>query len=343
MASGGSGSALDSQRDGKKSPLGLVAMRVITVITFALTLGISLSDGVNDWHWGKGKGYSLCAGSGGSRSVSEFVKPEKPPVLFGIDMDGTFYTNNKEAWERNIEAFAETRRRGYIPFLCTAKPLGPAIKRLGGPNFVERTGYRGYPGVYKNGALVYDENGSVLSVHVFPKEFLQALHLFLVENGLTANVIFYNEDDAFSLAQDNEIIRTYPGKFIVPRFTTFEELLKKNIVMMKYAGFELNVPEFRDGIDYVDKVDINGTHDLSPPGVTKASALSTLINHYGLSSKDCGFIGDDKNDVEAMELVGFSFAVGDAKDEVKKHAKIVLDKTCDQGAVSQALKLTYGL
>ncbi|EKX72658.1 haloacid dehalogenase-like hydrolase family member protein [Theileria equi strain WA] len=277
------------------------------------------------------------------RDTSGFVKPEEPPKYFGIDIDGTLLAKNKEVWERNIEAFAETRRRGYIPFLCTGRAQGSSLNLIGGKTVMEKISYRGYPGVYKNGAVIFAEDGKVLSMHIFPKEFLKILYNFLVANELIANILFYDEEELFSLVEDNKVLKKMTsGKSTIPKIFKFEDMLKKNILMLKYQGFELNVPEFKEGIDYIEKVDVNGTHDLSPSGVTKASGIQELMEHYGLSTKDCGFIGDGYNDVEAMELCEYSFAVANAPDEVKRHAKFVLDKTCDQAAVAEALELMYG-
>ncbi|AFZ80526.1 haloacid dehalogenase-like hydrolase family member protein [Theileria equi strain WA] len=276
-------------------------------------------------------------------NTSQFLRPKNPPKYFGIDIDGTLLTSDEEAWEKNIEAFAKVRNEGYIPFLCTGNSLLFSRIKLG-TKFENKTGYQGYPGVYQNGALVYDENGNVIYSQPFSKEFLKVTHDFLVKNGLTANIVFYDGEELFSLVGDDNVLKNlFSAKYTVLKVLTFEEILKKNILMLKYRDFDFNVPEAEKGIDYVEKMDINGAHDVTPPGGTKALGVTKLLEHYSLSSEYCGFIGDGYNDIEAMNLFPLSFAVANAPDEVKKHAKFVLDKTCDQAAVAEALKLTYGL
>ncbi|EKX72345.1 haloacid dehalogenase-like hydrolase family member protein [Theileria equi strain WA] len=276
-------------------------------------------------------------------NLSQFLKPEELPKYFGIDVDGTLYTKNVEGFERNVKAITQIRKRGYIPFICTGRSRKTSFN-LFGPDFVEKTGYRGYPGVYKNGAVVYDEKGDILSLCAFSEDFLTKFSNFLTENKCADKVIFFTEDYEHSLA---DVCPEWRENLIsinrnIPKTLTFEELLKKNVVMIKYAYFKLDLPDLKEGIDYIERADQDHTRDLCPPGVTKASALSTLINHYGLSPKDCGFIGDCYNDVECLRICSPSFAVANAKDVAKRSAQWVLDKTCDQGAVAEALQLTYG-
>jgi YrbI family 3-deoxy-D-manno-octulosonate 8-phosphate phosphatase len=57
-----------------------------------------------------------------------------------------------------------------------------------------------------------------------------------------------------------------------------------------------------------------------------------LVSKYNLKLEQIAFIGDDINDVEAMQLVGLSVAVSDAMDSVKNISDIVLKSKGGSGA-----------
>ncbi|EKX72603.1 haloacid dehalogenase-like hydrolase family member protein [Theileria equi strain WA] len=277
-------------------------------------------------------------------NISQFLKPESPPKYFGIDIDGTFYTKSATGLEKNIEAFAEATKKGFVPFFCTGRSIESSLAVIGS-GFSERTGYKGYPGVYNNGSLVYDECGRIAHSEGFTREFLEKFGRFLIEKGLAPNVVFYTEHGACSLSPLYERLMKFSvmRKLPIPQVVTLEGLLQENILIIKYAEFDMKLSGLHEDVDYARTITLsNWLYTINPAGVNKSIGLKKLMEHYGLSSKDCGFIGDGDNDTEAMEFCDHSFCVDDTPDYVKRHAKWVLDKGHDEGAVSQALELIYG-
>ncbi|AFZ79752.1 haloacid dehalogenase-like hydrolase family member protein [Theileria equi strain WA] len=280
-----------------------------------------------------------------STSITEtpsFVKPEEPPKYFGIDIDGTFYTGNEEAWEKNVEAFAEVRKKGYTPFFCTSRSLDSTLSLVGN-DFVKKTGYNGCPGVYENGVFVYGDKDA-LYMNVLSRHFLNDFIRFLPEDSLN-RVIFFQRDDSYSLVDTDPWIKTILKGNELPatQVKTLDEILNLDIIkIMIYSDPSLLV-NLRKNVGFNAFMLHNNLFMISPLDLNKSLGINQLMENYGISPKDCGFIGDGHNDIEAMKFCNVSFAVANAPDEVKKHAKIVLDKTCDQGAVAEALKLTYGL
>ena len=60
--------------------------------------------------------------------------------------------------------------------------------------------------------------------------------------------------------------------------------------------------------------------DITPEGVTKASALDDLCRLKGINPKDVLAIGDGYNDMEMLQWAGRGVAIGDAPDSVKAAA-----------------------
>ena len=73
-------------------------------------------------------------------------------------------------------------------------------------------------------------------------------------------------------------------------------------------------------------------------GITnKLPVVEQLCIDMDISLVDVAFIGDDLNDLESMQKVGLSFAVGDAEEKVKKHADIITKRSGGCGAVREAV------
>ncbi|WP_421893453.1 KdsC family phosphatase [Marinoscillum sp.] len=67
----------------------------------------------------------------------------------------------------------------------------------------------------------------------------------------------------------------------------------------------------------------------------KLEVLSEWIKELNISYNEICFIGDDINDLEIMQKVGFSACPADAAAAIKKIAKVVLDKKGGDAAVRE--------
>jgi 3-deoxy-D-manno-octulosonate 8-phosphate phosphatase (KDO 8-P phosphatase) len=69
----------------------------------------------------------------------------------------------------------------------------------------------------------------------------------------------------------------------------------------------------------------------------KSAVLDEILSLSGVVAKDAVFIGDDIPDIEVMQAVGFSVAVGDAAAEVRQIADLVTVANGGRGAVREAI------
>lgn len=70
----------------------------------------------------------------------------------------------------------------------------------------------------------------------------------------------------------------------------------------------------------------------------KAKALKDACNQLGISTYEIAYIGDDLNDLPAISISGLKIAVGNAVEEVKNIADLVLVKEGGKGAVREAIE-----
>lgn len=71
----------------------------------------------------------------------------------------------------------------------------------------------------------------------------------------------------------------------------------------------------------------------------KAAALREWIDQNGLDPRRIAYLGNDVNDLPALEMVGWPLAVADARPEVLAAARLTLSRPGGHGAVREACEL----
>jgi Cof subfamily protein (haloacid dehalogenase superfamily) len=73
--------------------------------------------------------------------------------------------------------------------------------------------------------------------------------------------------------------------------------------------------------------------ECSPAGVSKASGLKALCDHVGIGLEQAIAVGDGLNDLDVLRVAGLSVAMGNAADEVKALADVVVADNDHDGIV----------
>ena len=71
----------------------------------------------------------------------------------------------------------------------------------------------------------------------------------------------------------------------------------------------------------------------------KLAVVKDLVTRHGIESEEVAYIGDDLNDLKAMEFVGLPCAVADAADPIKDAAQYVTHRRGGDGAVREVCEL----
>lgn len=79
--------------------------------------------------------------------------------------------------------------------------------------------------------------------------------------------------------------------------------------------------------------------DVYVGATNKREAIDELCGRHGLQLAEVAFIGDDLNDLPALQCVGFACAVADALPPVKAAAHYVAEKRGGDGAVREVCEL----
>ncbi len=77
--------------------------------------------------------------------------------------------------------------------------------------------------------------------------------------------------------------------------------------------------------------------DVMPKGGSKALGIEALLSHAGIKKEESMAIGDGRNDIEMMNCVGMSVAMGNSHPDVIPHAQFVT-KHVDEEGIAYALR-----
>ena len=98
--------------------------------------------------------------------------------------------------------------------------------------------------------------------------------------------------------------------------------------------------ETRKAIEGLDVVLANAetaSLEVSAKNTTKGLGLQKLCEHLGISIDEAIAVGDADNDLDVLKRAGLSVAMGNANDNVKKIADVVVED-CDHDGCVQAIE-----
>jgi YrbI family 3-deoxy-D-manno-octulosonate 8-phosphate phosphatase len=73
----------------------------------------------------------------------------------------------------------------------------------------------------------------------------------------------------------------------------------------------------------------------------KSKILNNICNEENVNLKDVCFVGNDINDIPALEICGFPVGVKDSYDEIKPYIKFITKNKGGEGAVREICDLIF--
>lgn len=266
-------------------------------------------------------------------------------IIF-LDIDGTLVTD--DGWVPDSAAMAcrEARQKGHLIYLCTGRSK-PEIY-----DFIMEIGFDGIIGagggfVELDDGMLYHKTVSAENVRYMVDFFNEKEIDFYLESngGLFASKNFlphveyclYGDVDNDPAAQKRKTENPHP--FIEGLIFGEEDLYKADVnkacfLESKTTSFAEIKRAFEEAFDVIQCTvpafgDESG--ELMVPGIHKAVAIETLLDHLGLSTKGTIAIGDGLNDIEMFDFCETGIAMGNAKEHLKTIADYVTDSVSDDG------------
>lgn len=243
--------------------------------------------------------------------------------LIAVDMDGTF-VNDKMTYNRDrFKQLFEKMQEKEIHFVgASGNPL-PQLRKY----FSEITDKMTF--IAENGAYIV-ENGqeidsSIMDWHLVEKvrDVLKRYSdvPFVMCGKKSAYVHEEIADDYYHMFR-----RYYPllekvsslenlDDEIFKFATAFEESQVTHVLDYLHGELVGEVTPVSSGYGFVD---------LMQPNINKGRGIKLLQERWGVTKEESAAFGDSPNDLEMLQEVGFSFAMENATDEVKRASKKVI-------------------
>jgi Cof subfamily protein (haloacid dehalogenase superfamily) len=247
------------------------------------------------------------------------------------DLDGTLLSSKSDVSPNAIEQIRKIKNETKIILVSARMPSGMWYIQ-------EDLGITDQPIICYNGALVLSGKKELISVFI-PIDILKTIYKLCV--GLEADLGLYYNNEWFvpktSLRVEKEIKYTKSTPVFQDTQQTLKNWEERNVgahkimlmcsktsadtlmtILQEKLGEVLNLYRSNDTLI-----------EIAPKSVSKLSAIKLLMAEHE-SLADIIAFGDNYNDIEMLENVGYGVAVANARDEVKAISKyITLENTAD--------------
>ena len=258
--------------------------------------------------------------------------------LIFSDLDGTLINDDLKVTAATRDAIRRQIINGNI--------FVPASARLPkGMMTVVNQILKVCPFISYNGALALDETGKVLISRFFNAKEAAEICRYVDEqdndaawNIYSGYVWYCSEEKSPRVEHEESIVKVQATP------TTIEQIAKLQGV---HKGLIMGEPEDLDRMQaeltakYPDLTFVRSSKillEIVLKGVSKASAVRIVAQEYGVDLKNCIAFGDNYNDEDMLEEVGYPFLMGNAPAELKQKfapAQITADNNHD--GVAKAL------
>ncbi len=239
------------------------------------------------------------------------------------DLDGTILQNKAQHVDESVlDVIGSLVKKGVLFAPASGRQI-ESLKKLFAP-VADELVY-----ISENGALVKYKN---TVINKMPIERKLAMEMIAdVDSVENCEVLVSGEHFAYIRPKSETFLHrmtkvvNYETK-IVKRFEDIDEDIIK-VAVCDLSGIVNSREHFFDG--WADKASVAVSGDLfldmTAQGVNKGVGIKKIQEFFGLKADECMAFGDNFNDVQMLESVGYSYAMQNAVDEIKAHAANVTD------------------
>ncbi len=244
-----------------------------------------------------------------------------------FDIDGTLFSHNSNRVPQSAsDAIRALRKKGIITVICTGRHTSEVVK-------LDLDGLIFDYVITLNGQMIRDESGRIIKAFPFKKEDLKNIDdLF---NQKKISIMAVEEDDVYMNTVTKETEEANKAVAIpVPKLGT---LSGKPLYQLICYGSVDEINEVTSKINAKAVWWNEKSADIIPLEGGKDKGVKALIDELGIKESEIMTFGDGHNDIPMLEMTPYSVAMGNAIDEVKKHASYVTSDIDDDG-IYNALK-----
>lgn len=255
-----------------------------------------------------------------------------------LDIDGTLLNSKHEITEEVKDAIKIVTNENNIPVILVSARMPKGIKFLQKELEIEQ------PIICYSGALILDKDNTILAKEFIETSNLRKIYKLVKENNI--HISLYKDDEWYIEELDYWAKQESDITNIIPKVIDFEKLIQLWESEGSGPNKILCISE-PDKINYIkEHIKLNDLNiypskttylEIMPISASKTSAINVLQKKYNIDKSEIIAMGDNYNDIDMLEYAGLGIAMGNAPDEVKKHANDITS-TNDNNGVAEALK-----
>jgi Cof subfamily protein (haloacid dehalogenase superfamily) len=257
--------------------------------------------------------------------------------LVCIDVDGTLVGSSGAPLDSVWAGADRVRAAGVRLALCTGRPgFGDAR------GYAARLDPDGWH-VFQNGAsIVRLESGESVSEPLGAER----VAWLVARAAVTGRVLELYTDAEYAVESDAPVAREHAEllgvRFSRRPFDALDGAVVRGQWIVRADDAPAVLAEPHPGIEISGSTSplMPGTMflNMTPAGVSKASAVRRVAGAYGVPLAEVMFVGDGDNDLGAMAVVGTAVAMGNAEPAVRAAAHLTVGHV-DEGGLLEALAL----
>lgn len=265
--------------------------------------------------------------------------------LVAIDMDGTLLNSKNEISKKNKEAIKKATDKGAKVVLSTGRIFPSALHYA---KYLEI----GTPIISCNGAYVA-EHDKLNIIYEKPISVEVSKEIMNLAEKKEIYYHFYDDTTFFARRFSETVNNYYKLNEKIDRNERINIRIIDNPIKMMDEEKPLvykfvfvdddreKLLEFRKEVSKIDGVEVASSWwnnvEIMNRGVSKGRALLELCNLLSIDRSEVVAIGDNENDISMLKIAGFSIAMGNGEEKVKKIANVVT-KTNDESGVGEAIE-----
>ena len=251
--------------------------------------------------------------------------------VIALDLDGTLLTSKKTILPASLEALARAREAGYQVIVVTGRhhvAIHPFYQALALDT----------PAICCNGTYLYDYHAKkVLAADPMPVEQAVSLTAMLAKQQIHG--LAYVDDAMLYEHPTGHVIRTRNWAQALPedqrpvfaQVDSLAQAVREVNAVWKFALTDDDIPRLQRFAQQVGETlglecewSWHDQVDIARAGNSKGKRLAQWVADQGLSMQNVVAFGDNYNDLSMLEAAGTGVAMGNAVDEVKARANVVI-------------------
>ena len=261
--------------------------------------------------------------------------------MIATDMDGTLLDGQGQLDLPRLTTILDELDKRDIRFVvATGNEIG-RMRKLFGTELTNRTTF-----VVANGARIFEGEDKIVEKH-WDSHLVQNVLEYFAGRERDYHLVANLQNGPHTLeGMDFPIVNRIMTEERAKEFyqqihflSDFQELDKEAVIKMSIVVDEEQTSSVTQRInqDFAGRLNAvtsgYGAIDLLPRGIHKGWGLRSLMERWKIDADQIMAFGDSENDLEMLELAGYSFAMENGEEKVKRMAKYIAPSNSEAGVL----------